>query len=1531
MLLRGRNIGKCSCKVGSCRKCGSACRRCLCDCDGIKPIDALKRSRGRPRQKKIKKSVPKKSNSNSRSPVKHNLCERKKKSYKGTNLRDAPNEKTGLEKEVCTFLSIVNESNKAKEKGNSTRNNNENSNTLSTIRNNISINIGSTSNNVDSPVENEGENEKNNTYMSVNSKSNEVIEKQNTPLNIDKNTNTLSNIQNEAAMDGDNELNNADSPVENGKIIEDEYAYIFNFHSESNEVNEKQNLPPNNNENRNMLSNGHNEATMNAENASNNAIHQMDSMTCSSKSIDQLRFINNERTKRKLCSKSQKQNKKPTRRNYKTRSAKKNNSGVTVPVLNHNYPLRNITEVSVVDDLSTSKTSKTMMSLPEKNMKNIRTSHRVLRKRKAYMEETSDTLHRRTNVSNIVVHNEMDASVADSNITDDNTDNKTKNSKHSLFVPQLPKIPNNIMNESICLKPFVEDVMCNNLTKIGQLLDYFNLPDHYKYNLPSLKLRGFSETLASKQFSRFRRMVTMVSSCVEKICLLLCPGPSRVDLLKSVATNIKSISSPNLITTVINEDQPKKDYQQMFERLSQSVCVALKGQKKRTNEKRVLSAVLYDGTSASVRSELLRKHNFKFAKGQPEKQARTDFETLKLGNTIEKTVVSYSSKSDEVIKKAVDFILSEQFTSPTSFGEHDVVIGRDEKICFPNIMRRQSRSSIIKAYLNETQDDSQRLGKNTMFQILNSVTTTDEKVLSAIDYVTSILVNDTCETLQTIIDKCVSIHRQPFATSLVLTSRTFLKHQYCDHIAVENDDICSHSFEYGLKTQQQHRSNYRCNACLFPFYTCHSLLSMVEESPAESHEMIQDAKKVIMDTKEKFKLYMAHVCRKRSQSLQIDKKYDECKRICEESRGKIIKAVVIMDFKMKYESKSSRESSVEHFGKRGMGWHGIALTFFLWETNEAGESSAVKYLVFIDQVIQDGNKQDAFAVLSLLEAAMNVIHMELPYICELILQSDNAATYQNHFIKLGIHLLNCHFYDKLFISEYIHTETQDGKTILDGHFGTCVIHLNGFMKLWMPNKVTKIKTPNGLGYALAYDGGVTNTIVQLVNIDRSCLQKIRDKLNPSVEKLKLYMSRVNQIYYNKPRMINQQVNDDVFNFEAAAFTGITRKVTFYIDISKGTASPDEISLARINAMMGSVDDIVSTNNGTGVCTNVEDGGGELSESENIQYSFRRRTNRTNSEDPDVAYLCNDEEDSDESYSSDQESLSELEDMDENIERETSSLRKWENVEDIPQYDSAMCYTAVEVIKQLPLGVPKQHVQSVRDKSKNQRKFVISRNGNTRNDSISKAIRYAATVVNNSNYYVDCKNGSNPMYENSTSYTLPQEDVLLPGWALRGKRGDLYGYSYVKDYTEDLQQMFQKGVENSSNKMNAGQMREALKIKYPWKFSIPGETEIKSHIGAQFQKSKYKKQSDDSGRGRRANFEKPRWHSLVETLVEHEPNSKPEDIYKKFEETIQQDQQQELYNDVPLNNCEIDKKQIKQKISQHRQKLRKEAMMYTLYC
>ena len=49
--------GKHFCKVGACRICGSACKRCKCACNGLKPINALARFRGAQSSRSMRKKI----------------------------------------------------------------------------------------------------------------------------------------------------------------------------------------------------------------------------------------------------------------------------------------------------------------------------------------------------------------------------------------------------------------------------------------------------------------------------------------------------------------------------------------------------------------------------------------------------------------------------------------------------------------------------------------------------------------------------------------------------------------------------------------------------------------------------------------------------------------------------------------------------------------------------------------------------------------------------------------------------------------------------------------------------------------------------------------------------------------------------------------------------------------------------------------------------------------------------------------------------------------------------------------------------------------------------------------------------------------------------------------------------------------------------------------------------------------------------------------------------------------------------------
>ena len=109
-------------------------------------------------------------------------------------------------------------------------------------------------------------------------------------------------------------------------------------------------------------------------------------------------------------------------------------------------------------------------------------------------------------------------------------------------------------------------------------------------------------------------------------------------------------------------------------------------------------------------------------------------------------------------------------------------------------------------------------------------------------------------------------------------------------------------------------------------------------------------------------------------------------------------------------------------------------------------------------------------------------------------------------------------------------------------------------------------------------------------------------------------------------------------------------------------------------------------------------------------------------------------------------------------------------------------------------------------------------------------------------------------------------------------------------------------------MNAAQMKEVLQTKYPLIFSIPGKNEIKSYIGAKFQKSKYQRRTgsaimdevEDQVTSRK------QWNIVVEHIVENNPTAKPEDIYQTFSRDTQTTSQEALH-DVSRKDGSLDKK------------------------
>ena len=288
-------------------------------------------------------------------------------------------------------------------------------------------------------------------------------------------------------------------------------------------------------------------------------------------------------------------------------------------------------------------------------------------------------------------------------------------------------------------------------------------------------------------------------------------------------------------------------------------------------------------------------------------------------------------------------------------------------------------------------------------------------------------------------------------------TRNFLKVQYVSH-AEKTDGFCTHGIEYALSkcpfisdkdssVSEDKTVCLNCNACKYPLFFAASLCKEIQ---AETNKKIKDPKykpiksllkercndavQVVGDMEQKFALYMSHKVRVKNQQNRLNEMKEEMKRTCKETKGKGVIALINIDWKMKWEAFTNRETTTEHYAKRGVSWHGAYILYFKMIGSEVVEKK--KYL---DQILSGDNEQNGLSVAAMVEAMICQIDAEVKDITEVWLQSDNAACYHVKHLLFAITLMNLKH--KVKITKVVHTETQDGKGLIDAHFARGTWHI----------------------------------------------------------------------------------------------------------------------------------------------------------------------------------------------------------------------------------------------------------------------------------------------------------------------------------------------------------------------------------------------------------------------------------------------------------------------------------------------------------
>ena len=281
------------------------------------------------------------------------------------------------------------------------------------------------------------------------------------------------------------------------------------------------------------------------------------------------------------------------------------------------------------------------------------------------------------------------------------------------------------------------------------------------------------------------------------------------------------------------------------------------------------------------------------------------------------------------------------------------------------------------------------------------------------------------------------------------------------------------SFLSSSDSSSENGERLYCDTCCFS----HHVISYIKQHVNPKHHDLLD------DALTKLELFFGHWVQVYNQCLKID--YIMSILI-------LIDSILVMDFKIKYESIYHREKTTDFYGKKGSTMHG----FMLYSRYSYKEKDKIEHLLdyritYFDHISTGDTKQDYVSIMSYFEATCTQIAVKFPYICNLHVQSDNARCYKKGNLLFGMYKIAQNY--GINLRSYIHTRVQDGKGSIDAHFATAMRHIHCYCDMG-----ADVVTPIKIVDALNANGGVNNTIAEIVGINRPAVQKFEKENHAAI-------------------------------------------------------------------------------------------------------------------------------------------------------------------------------------------------------------------------------------------------------------------------------------------------------------------------------------------------------------------------------------------------------------------------------------------------
>ena len=332
--------------------------------------------------------------------------------------------------------------------------------------------------------------------------------------------------------------------------------------------------------------------------------------------------------------------------------------------------------------------------------------------------------------------------------------------------------------------------------------------------------------------------------------------------------------------------------------------------------------------------------------------------------------------SDEVIIDAVAFLMEDRNTSMYSWGFKKVKIG-DDWVQIECLSRKRTKAAMWLDYDALHPAGTKRLGRASFYTVVKALTGKQVKSVAAVDYVVAETLNANQARMRKLI--LGEINDSAIQKALLKEMEQvfrWVKNTYPTKIDTEECPSLSsgHAMGEAGKEIAGGKITNEDSAAVFLWFD--KLSSHINPM---WHQLITEAV-------EKVQIAMAHSVRAAVQQRRIR----EIEKDLEKRGSNHCK--IILDYKMKLTPCQWRESTILHYGKRGISFHGAVLAF----RNDADEIE----LHYLDTVVDGDAKQNVGATFAIVEDLLKRVKAILP-------RRIKTFTFQVHLGKNHVHSVCC--------------------------------------------------------------------------------------------------------------------------------------------------------------------------------------------------------------------------------------------------------------------------------------------------------------------------------------------------------------------------------------------------------------------------------------------------------------------------------------------------------------------------------------------